>query len=310
MADIEHFNIAVIGAGPAGMTAAIYAARSGMKTVILEAGSVGGQVAESPDIENYLGFENINGMDLANKFRKHAENYVEIKEGEEIEQVIPEGDKIRIKTGWSEYTADAVIIATGAHHRKLGCKGEEEFAARGISYCATCDGFFFKGKKVVMIGGGNTAVGDALYLKNAGVDVTIIHRRDVFRAEAAHVKRLEESGIPNIMNSEVQEIYGENVVKGVKVLNKRIGEITDLPVDGVFIAVGVVPNTEFLKDSDIKQDDSRYIVTDREQRTSVPRIYAAGDVTGGLQQIIVGCGEGAVAATTAYEDISNPYWKK
>lgn len=310
MTDTEHFNIAVIGAGPAGMTAAIYAARSGMKTVILEAGSAGGQVAESPDIENYLGFEKINGMDLANKFRKHAENYVEIREGEEIEQVIPEGEIIRLKTGWSEYTADAVIIATGAHHRKLGCKGEEEFAGRGISYCATCDGFFFKGKKAVMIGGGNTAVGDTLYLKNAGVDVRIIHRRDTFRAETAMVKRLEEAGIPKIMNSEVQEIYGDNVVKGVKVLNKKTGEITDIPVDGVFIAVGVVPNTEFLKDSGIKLDERGYIITDREQRTNIPRIYAAGDVTGGLQQIIVGCGEGAVAATTAYEDISNPYWKK
>ena len=310
MADAEHFNIAVLGAGPAGMTAAIYAARSGMKTVILEAGSAGGQVAESPEIENYPGFESINGMDLAAAFRKHAERYVEIREGEEIEQVIPEGEIIRLKTGWSEYTADAVIIATGAHHRKLGCKGEEEFSGRGISYCATCDGFFFKGKKVVMIGGGNTAVADTLYLKNVGVDVTIIHRRDVFRAEAAHVKRLEESGIPKIMNSEVQEIYGENVVKGVKVLNKTTGEISDIPVEGVFIAVGVVPNTEFLKGSGIKLDDRGYIITDRKQRASVPRIYAAGDVTGGLQQIIVGCGEGAVAATTAYEDVSNPYWKK
>ncbi len=310
MSNTEHFNVVVVGAGPAGMTAAIYAARSGMKTVILEAGSVGGQVAESPEIENYLGFESVNGMDLASTFRKHTERYVEIKEGEEIEQIIPEREIIRLKTGWSEYTADAAIIATGAHHRKLGCNGEEEFSGRGISYCATCDGFFFKGKKVVMIGGGNTAVGDALYLKNVGVDVTIIHRRDVFRAEAAHVKRLEESGIPKIMNSEVREIYGEKVVKGVKVLNKATGDVSDVPVDGVFIAVGVVPNTDFLKESGIKLDDIGYIVTDREQRTSLPRIYAAGDVTGGLQQIIVGCGEGAVAATTAYEDISNPYWKK
>jgi len=310
MTDIEHFNIAIIGAGPAGMTAAIYAARSGMKTVILEAGSAGGQVAESPDIENYPGFEKINGMDLAGTFRKHAENYVEIREGEEIEQIIPEGEIIRLKTGWSEYTADGVIIATGAHHRKLGCKGEEEFSGRGISYCATCDGFFFKGKRAVMVGGGNTAVSDTLYLKNAGVDVSIIHRRDTFRAEATLVKRLEESGIPKIMNSEVQEIYGENVVKGVKVRNKLTGEITDIPVEGVFIAVGVVPNTEFLKGSGIKLDDGGYIITDRKQRTNIPRIYAAGDVTGGLQQIVVGCGEGAVAATTAYEEITNPYWKK
>jgi len=307
---VEHFDVIIIGAGPGGMTAGIYAARSGMNTVILEAGTVGGLVAESPEIENYPGFESINGMDLANVFRKHAERYVQIKEGEGVTQLIPEDKAIRVKTDFGEYTASGVIIATGARHRKLGCKGEQEFSGRGVSYCATCDGFFFRGKKVAVEGGGNTAVGDALYLHNVGVDVTLIHRRDSLRAEQAYVRKLEDAGIPVRWNSEVKEIYGENVVKGVRLVNNVTGEETELPVDGVFIAVGEVPNTEFLEGSGVKLDDKGFVITDRQQKTSVPRIYAAGDVCGGLQQIVVACGEGAVAATSAYEDITNPYWKK
>jgi thioredoxin reductase (NADPH) len=302
------YELIVIGGGPAGLSAGIYGARSGLKTLILEKAIAGGRAGEAPLIENYPGLEAVSGMDLAEKLKVHAARYVEIKELEAVRD-IEVGQNFLVKTEKGEYLGEALIIATGATHRKLGVKGEAELAGKGVSYCATCDGFLFKGRRVAVVGGGNAAAMYAIYLDNLGCDVILIHRRGELRADD-YLKKKLEGRIDILLNSVVVEITGRDFVEGIRVHDMVQDMEKELEVDGVFVAIGEVPNSELAAKIGVSLDQDGYIKTDKTQRTNISRVYAAGDVTGGVRQIVVACSEGAVAALSAFEDIKAPRWAK
>ncbi len=313
MSETQKFDIMIIGGGAAGLASAIYSGRSGLKTVVVEGKGTGGQTSTASEIENYPGFLRINGMELAMKFREHAEQYATILEGKSIVQIIPIENQERyhhkvIDAEGNEYLAGAIILTTGANHRKLGIKGEQEYSGKGVSYCATCDGFFFRNKTAFMIGGGNSALMEAVYLKEIGVDVHVVHRRNAFRAEKIYQDKAREMGIPLHLDSVLEEVKGEMLVKSILLKNVKTGEITEHETNGVFVAIGIIPNTQLAVDLGCEIDDGGFVKVDRHQRTKVPYIYAAGDLTGGLQQVVVAAGEGAVASMTAFEDLTNPYW--
>jgi thioredoxin reductase (NADPH) len=209
-----------------------------------------------------------------------------------------------VSTGKGSYLSNAVVLCTGTKKRKLSVKGENEFLGRGVSYCATCDGFFFKDKSVIVVGGGNSAVRGALYLKNVGCAVTLIHRRDKLRAEQYLRKKLEKAGVHILWNSVVKEIKGDKAVRGVIRYDKGRGIEDELAVDGVFVYVGEEPVNALATQMGVKLDENGYIITDKSQRTSQDRVYAAGDITGGVRQIVVACAEGAIAATSASDDLT------
>ena len=307
---MEEYDTVIIGGGPAGLSAAIYAVRAGLKAIVLEGKTAGGLVGESPEIENYPGFTSIDGMKLADKFKKHALHYVEIREIDPVMDIVRENGDFIIKTERAEFRAKTIILATGSEHRHLGIPGEEEFSGRGVSYCSTCDGFFFRNKKVLVVGGGNTAVGDAIYLKGIGCDVTLVHRRNALRAEKALQDKLFSLDIPVLWDSELVEIFGDSKVKGAKVKNRNTGDISEVSAEGIFVSIGEDPNNELAKKLGVKLADDGYVIIDRFSRTNVPGVYAAGDLTGGVKQIVTAAAEGATAALSAYEDINNPYWKK
>lgn len=299
------YDTIIIGAGPAGLTAGIYAVRSGLKTLILEGGMPGGQVNDTPLVENYPGFESISGRELMNKMEAHASRYADIK----LERVLSMELKEKIVVAAKEdYVSDAVILATGAFHKKLGVPGEEEFTGRGVAQCAICDGFFFKKKRVLVVGGGNTAVLNAIYLKNIGCDVTLMHRRDQLRADSHSQSELFKLGIGVLWNSVVKEIKGGDFVRSVAVHNIKDDALDELSVEGVFVSIGESPNNELAKSVGVKLDGRGYTITDKNQRTNVSRVYAAGDVAGGAKQIVMACAEGATAALSTYMDLKSPYW--
>ncbi|MCD6383631.1 MAG: thioredoxin-disulfide reductase [Thermoplasmata archaeon] len=307
----RDYDLAIIGAGPAGMTAAIYAVRSGLKTLLIDAGMAGGQLQISPEIENFPTWRKITGPELAEKMKQHTEDYLSMHEFEAVEDISRDDEgRFVLSTPKGEYRSRAIILTTGASHRKLGAPGEEEFAGRGVSYCATCDGFFFRGKRVAMVGGGNTAAAEAIYLKSIGCEVVLIHRRDTLRAEKRYQDKLKEMGVEILYSHVVEEILGDQTVTGVRLKDLKSGEERVIEVSGVFISVGEDPHTALATKLGVELDDEGFIRVDRSMRTSERYIYAAGDVAGGVRQIIVACGEGAVAATSAYEDLVNPYWVK
>lgn len=304
----KTWDVLIIGAGPAGFTAAIYAARFGLETLILSK-DLGGNMALTDIIENYPGFpEGISGSELTNRMHEQVKKLGVEVIFDEVERIDPaecayyEGPcKFAVKTkNGKEYKAKTIIITVGAAPRKLHVPGEEEFTGRGVSYCATCDGPLFKGKKVVVVGGGNTALQEALYLKSIGVDVTLVHRREEFRADKILQNRFKESGIPAILNTVVTEIIGKDKVEAVKLRNRVTGEETEMPVDGVFIFIGYEPKTDFVKHLGIT-DEYGYIPVDMYMRTKVKGIFAAGDITNVFKQIAVAVGQGAIAANSAKE---------
>ncbi len=302
------YELAIIGAGPAGYSAAIYALRSGIKTIILDKGLGGGLASIAPNIENYAGFEAITGIDLMEKMKKHVQNYTKINFNEEVEKISKTNDKFLITTSKQEYKVKAVLIATGTENRKLNAPGERELSGRGVSYCATCDGFFFKEKKVAIVGGGNSALIEAIYLKQIGCSkVYVIHRRDQFRAEESYVKEAEEKGVNFIMDSTVEKINGENKVESLDLKDKDTGEVTKLEVDGIFISIGEIPQNILAKKLGVNIDDKGFIKIDRQGRTNVKGVYAAGDITGGLRQVITAAAEGAIAALTTTEVLGKKY---
>ncbi|MFH1146762.1 MAG: FAD-dependent oxidoreductase [Pseudomonadota bacterium] len=302
-------DVVVVGGGPGGLTAGIYGERGGLRYVILEKDIVGGQVAATPVVENYPGLIRIAGKALADIMSQHALQYTHIHQGEEVLDIKPD-ETIEVYTNKGKYLCRAVILTTGAKYRKIGAPGEERLFGRGVSYCATCDGYFFKGKKAVMVGGGSSAVTEALYLDSLGVGVRLVHRRETLRAEARLQESLFERKIPVIWNSVVTEILGEKVVEGVRIENLKTGEIQEIQTDAVFVSVGYEPVNDLAKRIGLELDEDGYIRVDRFQRTSRARIYAAGDITGGIKQIVTAVGQAAVAAMTAFEDLSKPYWKK
>lgn len=298
-----EWEIAIVGAGCAGYTAAIYAGRSGAKAVVFDKGMGGGLTMEAPVIENYPGFKKVGGVELMERMKEHAMEYAEFRWGEEVTELAVDEEGVDIITNKGKYRAKVVIICTGSEHKKLGVKGEEEFSGRGVSYCAVCDGPFFKGKDVVVVGGGNSAVIEALYLKQIGCNVSLVHRRDELRAEKALENEAIAMGINFIWNSVVEEIIGKEMVEGVKLRNVKTNEERIVKTDGVFISVGEKPNNELAKKAGVALDENGYIKVGEMQRTNVRRIFAAGDITGGVRQIVVACSEGAKAALGALKEI-------
>jgi len=298
-------DLVVIGCGPAGMAAGIYAQRSGLKTVIIERNIPGGQVAITPIVENYPGLTQVGGRNLAEIMAAHALEYVKIFPGEEVIQIYPD-DQITVLTNRRKFIAKAVLLATGAKYRHLNVEGELQFAGSGVSYCSTCDGPLFKGKKVIVVGGGNSAVTEALHLKNIGVDVTIIHRRDSFRAQEHLVKNLYDNNVPIIFNTELKKIEGSNHVETIELYNNKRKKTARKQVDGVFISIGYEPAVELANKTGIELTDEGYIKHDSKHRTNIKGIYSAGDVEGGYKQIVIAAGLGAAAAMTIFEDLINP----
>jgi len=302
------FELAIIGAGPAGYSAGIYAARAGIKAVIFDESGGGGLAMLSPNIENYAGFESISGTELMEKMKQHASKYVDIKFYEEVKKIDKLDDKFAIETSEGEYTVGAIILSTGTEHRKLNAPGEAELQGMGVSYCATCDGFFFKEKRVAVIGGGNSALIDAIYLKQIGCqEVYVIHRRDQLRAEKTYEDEAREKQIQILFNKVVEKINGEQKVEYLDLKDTVNGENTKLKIDGVFISVGELPQNKLAKQLGVKLDSHGYIVTDKQQRTNIKGVYAAGDIVGGLCQIITACSEGALAALSSTEALGKKY---
>lgn len=308
-AELVDVDLLIVGGGPAGLTAGIYAERSGLKTAVVERDSLGGQVALTPIVENYPGFTQVGGKTLVDIMVSHALEYVNIYQGEQVLEIRP-GEPIEVDTSRRKFKAKSVLLATGASHRNLGVPGEQQFSGRGVSYCATCDGPLFKGKKVFMVGGGNSAVTEALHLRNMGVDVTLVHRRDELRAQDVLSRQLETNGIPILWETEVKEIKGDARVEKVVLYNKKSQTSEEKTADGVFIAIGYKPSVALAEKIGVALNEDGYIMHDSAHRTNVPGIYSAGDVEGGYKQIVTATGQGAAAAMTIFEDTINPYWKE
>ena len=302
---MEKYDIIIVGAGPGGLTAGIYAGRQGTRNLILDKGFAGGLGREVPEMENYPGFDNISGLELIDKMKSQAIKNCELHENENVLEIIKTDDEYRftIKTDKNSYLSKTIILATGSSHRQLNAKGEEEFKGKGVSYCATCDGFFFQGRDIIMVGGGNSALQEALYLDNLGANVTLVHRRDEFRAQKHLQNQIKEEGINVIYNAVVEEIKGDMLVESVVLKDTQTGVLTDLPINGIFISIGYIPHTELAEQLGVDLDESGHIIIDKEQKTNIDYVYAIGDVCVGLKQWVVACGEGAVAATSAYHDL-------
>jgi thioredoxin reductase (NADPH) len=310
---MEAWDLIIIGAGAAGLAAGIYGARSGLKTMILEEKMAGGTTNDAPLVENYLGFQSISGIELAQKMIDHCRSTgVTIHEFENVLSLDLKGEKKIVKTNKTVYEAQAIIIASGSYYREVGVVGEREFRGRGVSYCGICDGPLFKGKRVFVVGGGNSAVITALYMVELASEVKIAHRRDAFRAEEALVKTLEgKKNVEILWNTEVKEIKGEKLVTKVRIFNNKTGETRELPVEGVFVQVGEAPNSQLAKEAGVDIDEDGYIKIDILQRTNIAGVYAAGDVTNHpVKQVGTAVGQGITAALEAYGFIRRPYYKQ
>ncbi|SFU65604.1 thioredoxin-disulfide reductase [Butyrivibrio sp. M55] len=303
------FDLIIIGSGPAGLSAAVYAKRAGLNMLIIEKNPVsGGQIIDTYEVDNYLGIPGVNGFDLAMKFREHADKlgaeFVDgIVTGIEKSSTDEKGKTIfKVNTENESYETRTVLIAAGAHHSKLGIPGEEEYIGKGVSYCATCDGAFYKGKVAAVNGGGDVAVEDAIFLARFCEKVYLIHRRDELRA--AKILQDELFGLPNvevIWDSVVQEIQGEGKVTNLRVKNIKENKVSDLNVDGIFVAIGIHPSTEIFADI-VECDENGYVIAGEDCATNVPGIFAAGDCRKKrLRQIVTSVADGANAVTAAQD---------
>ncbi|GAF25652.1 thioredoxin reductase [Moorella thermoacetica Y72] len=301
------YDLMIIGGGPAGLTAALYGARGGLNTILLEMGAPGGQAGQTDRIENYPGFpDGITGIDLAMKFAEQAQRFGARLEMTTVREVDFSGANKKVITSNGEYEARAVIIASGAHPRPLGVPGEAELRGRGVSYCATCDGAFFRDKKVAVVGGGDSAVEEALFLTRFASQVTIIHRREALRATRVIQDRARDN--PKISfqwNTVVNAIQGKDKVSSLQLKDVRTGALREEPFDGVFIFIGLEPNTDFLGGA-LTLDPDGYIVTREDLATSIPGVFAAGDVRAkNFRQVSTAVGDGAVAAMAAERYLAN-----
>ena len=294
------YDIIIIGAGPAGLTAAIYARRASKSVLVLEALSYGGQIINTPDIENYPATMHISGYDFATKVYEQAQELGAEFVFEKAVGIKDNGDTKEVITDDNTYTAKAVIIATGSENRKLGVENEDKLVGRGISYCATCDGAFYRGEKVAVVGGGNTALEDALYLADLAETVYLIHRRDAFRGDESTVNALKErNNVKFIYNSNVTKFIAEKRLTAIEVTDKNTQEVTTIELNGLFVAVGRIPENQNFAQL-IKLDDSGYVSAGEDCITNVPGIYAAGDNrTKSVRQLVTAAADGAVAATEA-----------
>ncbi len=312
------FDVIIIGGGPAGLTAGIYTSRARLKSLLIEKGLSGGQVTTTEFVENYPGFdEGVSGSELSSRMEKQAKKFgLEIIQApvqkislhEKIKKITLVGYDSTLREGNQEYEAKSIILSTGAHPKPLGVEGEDRYRGKGVSYCATCDGAFFKGEKLAVIGGGDSAVEEGIFLTRFAEIVYIIHRRDQLRATKISQERaFSNPKIKFIWNSVVKKIDGEETVKTLHIKNVKTQEESVLDVQGVFIYVGYNPNTEFLKDV-INLDENNYIITDEKMATSVPGIFAAGDVrANSIKQIAVAAGNGTTAAISAEKYIEENF---
>ena len=301
MAEEKIYDVVIIGAGPAGMTAAVYASRANLSTLMLERGIPGGQMANTEDVENYPGYESILGPDLSNKMFEHAKKFGAEYAYGEVKQIIDGEEYKTIDAGSKQYKTRTIIISTGAEYKKIGVPGEKELGGRGVSYCAVCDGAFFKNKELFVIGGGDSAVEEGVYLTRFASKVTIVHRRDELRAQ----KILQERAFANekvdfIWNSTLKSINEKDgKVGSVTLISTVDGTETELPADGVFIYIGMLPLTKPFQTLGITNDNG-YIETNDRMETKIPGIFAAGDVREKqLRQIVTATGDGSIAAQSA-----------
>lgn len=293
------YDVIIIGSGPAGLSAAIYAQRAKLTTLILEKEMMsGGQVLNTYEVDNYPGLPGINGYDMGMKFRSHADSLGAEFVTDEVVRIEMDGEVRRVVCENETYEAKSIVIATGAAHRKLGAPGEEELTGMGVSYCATCDGAFFKNKVTAVVGGGDVALEDAIFLARMCEKVYVIHRRDEFRgAKTLQERLMEQENVEILWNTVVDEIQGDGQVKSLKITNKKTNTTTELPVNGVFVAVGITPNSQ--KFEGLLDMDHGYIEASEDGITSVPGIFAAGDVrTKQLRQIVTAVSDGANAITS------------
>ncbi|OLS30683.1 MAG: Thioredoxin reductase [Candidatus Thorarchaeota archaeon AB_25] len=306
MTEDLNWELIVIGGGPAGMTASIYGARYGLKTLLLESKVLGGAQATSPGIENYPGYTFVVGLDLATKMKEQVKKCgAIIKEITEVKSIDREGDdgEFLLETRRGVYRAKAIIIATGGGHKHLNIPGEDQLTGRGVSYCATCDGPLFRDKTVAVVGGGNTAVTEALYLSEVVGKVYLIHRRDELRAEKVVQDYIFNSSVEILWDTIVKEIKGDDLVNELLLQNVKTGEERNLSVDGAFIALGSNPESTLAKSLGVETNERGEILVCSKQSTNIPGVFAAGDVVESMKQIAVAVGHGAISADSAYSYI-------
>lgn len=302
----QVYDVLVIGGGPGGYTAALYAARANLSVMVLEKLTPGGQMGTTDVIDNYPGFpEGVGGFELALQMQKGAQRFGAQTQLSEVISVELGGTVKQVRTQDGTYQARTVVLASGAHPRELGLPGEQELRGRGVSYCATCDGMFYRGKTVAVVGGGNTAVSDVLYLSRLCQKVYLIHRRDQLRASKVYLDPLQQAeNVEFVWDSQVQELLYGDVLTGVQVRHKKTGEIREIPCDGLFVAVGHVPNTE-LYQGQVELDQAGYVLADETTQTNLPGVFAVGDLRKKpLRQVITAASDGAVAAHFIEEYVS------
>lgn len=298
------YDTIIIGAGPAGLCSGIYATRGGLKTAIIEANSVGGQAQTAADIQNFPGIMSTSGFDLCYTMMNQCASFGAEFVFDKITSLTLEGDvkSISLASG-KELQSKTIVIASGASSRKLGVVGEENFIGKGVSYCATCDGAFFKGKTVAVIGGGNTAAEDALYLEKLANKVYLVHRRDALRADRILCDRLEKSNVSILWDSVVESLHGKDKIAQMTLKNVKNNTLTTVSVDGVFVAIGQTPNSQLFEN--VKKTESGYIETDDVMRTNIEGVYAVGDVREKtLRQVVTACADGAIAADDIIKNLS------
>lgn len=301
----NSYDVIIIGGGPGGYAAALYAARANLSTMVLEKFSPGGQMATTDIVENYPGFvDGINGFELGMQMKQGAERFGVKSKMKEVKSVNLVSNPKIVQTAKDTFEAKTVILATGAFPRELGLPNEGDLRGRGVSYCATCDGMFYKGKTVVIVGGGNTAVADAIFLAKICEKVYLVHRRDELRASKTYMEALEKTeNIEFVWSCEVVEIMAEQFVTGVKVKSRKDDTVTEIACDGVFVAIGNIPNTELIK-GQVELDEAGYVLADETTRTNIPGVFAVGDMRQKpLRQIVTAVADGAVASKFAEEYI-------
>ncbi len=305
MAENEKFDYVIIGAGPAGLASAQYAARGGLSTLVIDVAGAGGQVLQIADLENYPGvFPAIDGASFTMNMQKQAEAFGAKVIQAQVISIDKMGENFLVKTKKEAFESKCLCIATGAIHRNLEVPGEKELTGRGVSYCATCDGPFFRNKKIVVVGGGDSACSEAIYLSTLSSDVSIIHRRDKFRAQQAVIDKMLAAGVKPVYDSVVKSINGSAKVESVTIENVKTGEQSELQTDAVFIFTGMLPQTSLVEM--LPKDEGGYIITDENMETSIPCLFAAGDIRSKpFRQVVTAVSDGAIAAHIASERIRN-----